>query len=90
MQGSGVVRAGQWSRRLLLNDSIDKGTQLPYIRKGLANGWGIIVMNPNDNYPLPNDNYLLRLLGTGLLIANYLVTQFLLLGFLQCRLVNSS
>ncbi|KAF6036826.1 hypothetical protein EB796_004864 [Bugula neritina] len=52
MQGSGVVRAGQWSRRLLLNDSIDKGTQLPYIRKGLANGWGIIVMNPNDNYPL--------------------------------------
>ncbi|XP_045606421.1 FAM172 family protein homolog CG10038 isoform X2 [Procambarus clarkii] len=50
IHGSGVVRAGQWSRRLIINDSLDSGTQIPFIKKAQEEGYGIIVMNTNDNY----------------------------------------
>ena len=33
IHGAGVVRAGQWARRLIINESLDKGTQLSYIRR---------------------------------------------------------
>ncbi|XP_022653250.1 protein FAM172A-like [Varroa destructor] len=49
IHGSGMVRAGQWARRLIINDSIEKGTQLGYIRRAMALGYGVIVLNPNDN-----------------------------------------
>lgn len=49
IHGSGVVRAGQWSRRLIINDSLKKGTQLPYIRRAQGLGYGVIVLNTNDN-----------------------------------------
>lgn len=55
IHGSGVVRAGQWSRRcvygrgtnkltkyppsppnrLIINDNLDSGTQLPFIKKAI-------------------------------------------------------
>lgn len=50
IHGSGTVRAGQWSRRLIVNDSLKKGTQLPFIRRALGLGYGVIVMNTNDNF----------------------------------------
>ncbi len=28
IHGSGVVRAGQWARRLIMNEDLDKGTQV--------------------------------------------------------------
>ena len=31
IQGSGKVRAGQWSRKLIINESLEHGTQVPYI-----------------------------------------------------------
>lgn len=49
IHGSGVVRAGQWSRRLIINDNLDCGTQLPFIKKAKAANYGIIVFNTNDN-----------------------------------------
>ncbi|XP_034943131.1 FAM172 family protein homolog CG10038 isoform X2 [Chelonus insularis] len=49
IHGSGVVRAGQWARRLIINDSLNSGTQIPYIRKAKELGYGIIVLNTNDN-----------------------------------------
>ncbi|OQR73451.1 hypothetical protein BIW11_09724 [Tropilaelaps mercedesae] len=49
IHGSGMVRAGQWARRLIINDSIEKGTQLGYIRRAMALGYGVVVLNPNDN-----------------------------------------
>ncbi|XP_065672490.1 cotranscriptional regulator ARB2A homolog isoform X5 [Hydra vulgaris] len=50
IHGSGVVRAGQWSRRLIINHSLEAGSQLPYIKKGAELGFGIFVLNSNYNY----------------------------------------
>jgi hypothetical protein len=50
IHGSGVVRAGQWARSLIINDSINSGTILPYIKKARENGFEIVVTNTNDNY----------------------------------------
>jgi len=37
------------SCRLIINHSLESGTQLPYIKKAIADGFGVIVMNTNDN-----------------------------------------
>lgn len=47
IHGSGPVRAGQWSRRLIANESIDHGTQLPYIKKAMDMGYDVLVTNAN-------------------------------------------
>uniref|UniRef100_UPI00358F83C4 cotranscriptional regulator ARB2A homolog isoform X2 n=1 Tax=Myxine glutinosa TaxID=7769 RepID=UPI00358F83C4 len=31
IHGSGAVRAGQWSRRIIINDNLDEGSQIPYV-----------------------------------------------------------
>ncbi|CAA22091.1 FAM172 family protein homolog Y75B8A.31 [Caenorhabditis elegans] len=49
IHGSGVVRAGQWARRLIINDNLECGTQIPYIERAIENGWGVVVMNTNLN-----------------------------------------
>lgn len=49
IHGTGVVRAGQWARRLIINKDLDWGTQIPYIRHGLDRGWGVLVLNTNYN-----------------------------------------
>uniref|UniRef100_A0A131YVS0 Arb2 domain-containing protein n=1 Tax=Rhipicephalus appendiculatus TaxID=34631 RepID=A0A131YVS0_RHIAP len=54
IHGSGVVRAGQWSRRLIVNDSLKKGTQLPYIRRAQGLGYAVIVLNTNDTHRVIN------------------------------------
>ncbi|CDQ74840.1 unnamed protein product [Oncorhynchus mykiss] len=33
IQGCGVVRAGQWARRLIINQDLDSGTQIPFITR---------------------------------------------------------
>merc|ERR1719219_852966 len=35
IHGSGVVRAGQWARRLIINEDLDKGTMLPYTKEAI-------------------------------------------------------
>jgi len=50
IHGSGVVRAGQWARRLLMNDTLASGSQLPYIAECLERDWAVLVMNTNDNH----------------------------------------
>jgi len=49
IHGSGVVRAGQWARRLIINEDLDKGTMLPFITHAKKTGWGVVVMNTNLN-----------------------------------------
>ncbi|XP_059612354.1 FAM172 family protein homolog CG10038 isoform X2 [Phlebotomus argentipes] len=49
IHGSGVVKAGQWSRSLIINHSIAAGTQLPYIESARKQGFEILVTNTNDN-----------------------------------------
>ncbi|XP_070542343.1 cotranscriptional regulator ARB2A homolog [Ptychodera flava] len=50
IHGSGVVRAGQWARSLIININLESGTQIPYIRRAKENGYGVIVFNTNENY----------------------------------------
>ncbi|XP_013789047.1 protein FAM172A-like, partial [Limulus polyphemus] len=49
IHGSGVVRAGQWARKLIINDGINSGTQLPFIKRAHGLGYGVVVLNTNDN-----------------------------------------
>ena len=37
--------------RLMINGSMDQGTQLPYIREAQRCGYGVVVLNTNDNKP---------------------------------------
>lgn len=50
IHGSGVVRAGQWARSLIINHSLDSGTQIPYIERGRELGYEVLLTNTNDNY----------------------------------------
>ncbi|KAH8311333.1 hypothetical protein KR044_005728, partial [Drosophila immigrans] len=49
INGSGYVLAGQWARKLIINNSLDHGTQLPYIQRAQKLGYDILVTNTNDN-----------------------------------------
>ncbi len=64
IHGMGVVRAGQWSRkyidtfvfynyysfiRLIINESLEVGSQLEYIQRAQANSYAVIVTNTNLN-----------------------------------------
>ncbi|XP_061906984.1 cotranscriptional regulator FAM172A homolog isoform X4 [Entelurus aequoreus] len=50
IQGSGVVRAGQWARRLIINQDLDSGTQIPFITRAMEEGYSVMVLNPNENF----------------------------------------
>lgn len=50
IHGSGVVRAGQWARSLIINDSINSGTVLPYVKRARDDGFEVLITNTNDNY----------------------------------------
>lgn len=56
IHGSGVVRAGQWARSLIINHSLDTGTQIPYIERARSLGYEVLLTNTNDNYRVsPSD-----------------------------------
>ncbi|XP_072922581.1 cotranscriptional regulator ARB2A homolog isoform X4 [Hemitrygon akajei] len=50
IHGNGVVRVGQWARRLIINEDLDSGTQIPFIKRAMDEGYGVIVLNTNENY----------------------------------------
>jgi hypothetical protein len=39
---------GQWARSVCINDSLDKGSILPYLVQASKRGYGVIVANPNE------------------------------------------
>lgn len=49
IHGCGVVRAGQWARSLIINENIEMGSQISYIKKALEKDYGVLVLNTNDN-----------------------------------------
>ncbi|KJE92635.1 hypothetical protein CAOG_03555 [Capsaspora owczarzaki ATCC 30864] len=49
IHGAGYVRAGQWARRLIINESLDSGSMLPFIKRAQAEGYGVMVLNGNLN-----------------------------------------
>ncbi|KAG8228509.1 hypothetical protein J437_LFUL008380, partial [Ladona fulva] len=49
-KGGGGGRTGAMRRKgLIINHSLDAGTQLPYIKKAKEKGYGVLVLNTNDN-----------------------------------------
>ena len=56
IQGSGIVRLGQWSRNICINDNLELGTMIPYIEKAIYNELSVIILNPNERYDFENEN----------------------------------
>ncbi|XP_051782039.1 putative protein FAM172B [Erpetoichthys calabaricus] len=50
IQDRGAIRAGQWNIKVIASEGMEKGSQIPYIKKALGESSGVIVMNPNDNF----------------------------------------
>ncbi|KAH8419054.1 hypothetical protein KR222_002109, partial [Zaprionus bogoriensis] len=57
IHGSGFVLAGQWARKLIINNSLDHGTQLPYIKRAQKLGYDILVTNTNDTKRIVNKKH---------------------------------
>lgn len=48
VNGCGAT-VGQWSRHVIMNDNLDCGSQILYIREAKKLGYGVLVLNTNDN-----------------------------------------
>ena len=48
IQGTGVVRLGQWARSVCINENLNLGTMIPYVDKAIKNNYSVIIMNPNE------------------------------------------
>lgn len=48
IQGSGVVRPGQWARSCCINESLDIGSMFPYMNKAKEHHLSVIILNPNQ------------------------------------------
>ena len=48
IQGTGVVRLGQWARSVCINENLNLGTMIPYLDKAIKNNYSVIIMNPNE------------------------------------------
>lgn len=51
IQGDSNIRAGQWARQLIMNISLEMGTQVSSIKEARALGYDVLIMNPNDSRP---------------------------------------
>lgn len=34
---------------MIINENLDLGTQIPYVKKAIGKGYGVMILNPNDN-----------------------------------------
>ena len=48
IQGTGVVRLGQWARSVCINENLNLGTMIPYVDKAIKNNYSVLIMNPNE------------------------------------------
>lgn len=79
----GVLMIGYWMLhnfpskmcRLIINDSLDSGTQIPFIKEAVALDYGVLVMNTNQNL---SKDHLPILVGLHILNFNtiiYIITH---------------
>ncbi|XP_018613687.1 cotranscriptional regulator FAM172A homolog isoform X1 [Scleropages formosus] len=47
IQDRGTVRCGQWSWKVIAREGLERGSQIPYVRRALAEAWEVLLMNPN-------------------------------------------
>jgi hypothetical protein len=50
IHGAGAVRAGMWARSVCINESLNTGTVFPFVEAAYANGYSVVIANPNLNY----------------------------------------
>ena len=48
IQSSGQLQAGFWSFKNVLNHSLNDGTQMPFVKRAQAAGFGVVILNPNQ------------------------------------------
>lgn len=41
---------GFWGTDLCMEQGMERGSQLPHIRRAIEEGWGVLVLNPNQNW----------------------------------------
>lgn len=55
IQGTGVVRLGQWARSVCINENLILGTMMPYVHKAIKNNFSVIIFNPNERFDFINE-----------------------------------
>ena len=55
IQGTGSVRLGQWARSLCINENLDLGSMIPYVRKAKDLNYSVVIFNPNERYDIDNN-----------------------------------
>ena len=48
IQGTGAVRIGIWSRQICINDCIEFGSMISYIKTAKEKKYSLIILNPNE------------------------------------------
>lgn len=54
INGSGAVRAGQWAQSLIINESIEHGSMIAYIKRARQLAYDVLVLNTNENTRMEN------------------------------------
>jgi len=47
IQGTGAVRAPQWSRKCCINESLSMGSMFPFVEFAQQHNFSLLIMNPN-------------------------------------------
>ncbi|KXS14407.1 hypothetical protein M427DRAFT_57582 [Gonapodya prolifera JEL478] len=43
------IRVGQWARKIVMNDSVYRGSVLEYVDRAISDGYALLVLNTNGN-----------------------------------------
>jgi pimeloyl-ACP methyl ester carboxylesterase len=49
IHGNGAPRVGEWARKVIINDCLDAGSQIPWVKQGIQEGYAVLLLNPNAN-----------------------------------------
>ncbi|KAJ8405943.1 hypothetical protein AAFF_G00308310 [Aldrovandia affinis] len=56
IQDQGTVRCGQWSWQAIVREGLERGSQVPYVRRALQERWGVVLLNPNEAGASPEEH----------------------------------
>ena len=70
------MRAGLWSRKAVINESIECGSVLPQLRECQKRGWACLVMNPNKSND--DEGNKINFCGNMAIHASYVWNQYVL------------
>ncbi|XP_061090151.1 cotranscriptional regulator FAM172A homolog, partial [Conger conger] len=56
LQDRGVARSGQWSWRAIAGGGLEAGSQIPYVRRARQEGWGVALLDPNEEGASPEEH----------------------------------